>query len=239
MMTQAQLMAEVRAALGNRQDSQITDARVVNNINLAQQRISRFYPFPELRADWFATGVVTANPIIDKWLVLPPSVRVIHSFVLQDEANSRKLSEKPWRRFDYNVPLPEFIAPDWPSYYTRFDLNVLMLFPVPLKAFQFFMRATMLPTPFTNVNPTLSSQLSDFVDKDDIIIDLATSRFWKSLGRPSLAKFMEEDALVRLVEARASAEEHPDMDYSPDDMGTGGAIPNGEYWASPFVMAVE
>ena len=237
MMTQAQLMAEVRACLGNRVTNQLTDLRIVNALNLGQQRISRFWAFPELRADWVVTGIVTGNPVVDKWLALPPNVRVIHSLVLQDNANSRKLTEKPWRMFDYNVPLPEFIAPDWPSFYTRFDLNVLMLFPVPLSAFMYFMRSTMLPTPFTSNNASNSTQLSDFVDKDDIIVDLACSRLWRSLGRPDLDKEYEANALIRLQEAKANAEDYPDMDYSPDDMQVSGNA--GEYWASPFITAVE
>ena len=238
-LTQAQIYAEVVAGLGNRVDTQLTPVRITNAMNLAQQRISRYYSFPELRADWIATGVITGNPVIDKWLVLPPNIRVIHSFILQDEANSRKLIEKPWRQFDYNVPLPEFVPQDWPSYYTRFDLGVAMLFPIPLSAFMYFLRATMLPTPFTQAQPQTSTQLSDFVDKDDIIIDLATSRLWKTLSRPDLALSLEKDALIRLGEAKASAEDYPDMDYSPDDMTGGVVISSTMYWASPFVMAVD
>lgn len=235
-------MAEVAAGLGNRVDTQITATRTVNALNLAQQRISRYWTFPELRQDWQATGIITGTPAIDKWLVLPQGVKVVHSFLLQDGGNSRKLIEKPWRMFDYNVPFPEFIAPEWPSYYTRFDINVAMLFPIPLNPFNYFIRATMLPTPFANpLSPSFTgTQLSDFVDKDDIIIGLSIAYFLRTLGRPDLAQSWEAEALIRLQEAKSTAEDYPDMDFSADDMGgTTSLSVAGEYWASPFIMAVE
>lgn len=240
-LTEAQLIVEVEAALGNRVDQQITPSRIVNALNLAQQRISRFYSFPELRQDWQATGIITGSPAIDKWLVLPQGIKVVHSFLLQDQANSRKLIEKPWRMFDYNVPLPEFLAPDWPSYYTRFDLQVAMLFPIPLSPFAYFLRATMLPTPFVGTtSPTFGTQVSDFTDKDDVLISLASAYFLRTIGRHDIAQAWEAEALLRLKEAVATAEDHPDMDPSDDGLSEYGpsTIP-AEYWASPFVMAVE
>jgi hypothetical protein len=240
-LTEAQLITEVTAALGNRVDLQITNQRIVNTLNLAQQRMSRFYSFPELRQDWQATGIVTGFPAVDKWLVLPVGVKVVHSFILQDGANSRKLIEKPWRMFDYNVPLPEFIAPEWPSFYTRFDLLAAMLYPIPLSAYAYFLRATMLPTPFAS--PLLvgytGSQVSDFTDKDDIIIALASAYLLRTLGRHDIAVSWESEALLRLQEAKATAEDSPDMDFSPDDFTGTTQMAAGEYWAAPFIMAVE
>ena len=240
-LTQAQLLVEVKAALGNRVDLALTDFRLTNALNLSQQRVSRFFSFPELRNDWQATGIITGTPAIDKWLVLPQNVKVIHSFILQDSGNSRKLIEKPWRMFDYNVPLPEFIAPDWPNYYTRFDLNVAMLFPIPLNAFSYFIRATMLPTPFPN--PTLQgytgAMVSDYVDKDDILISLSAAYFLRQFGRHDVAQGWETEAMIRLKESIATSEDTPDMDFSPDDMGGGALVPStGEYWLSPFITAV-
>lgn len=239
-LTQAQLMSEVRAALGNRQDAQITDTRVVNALNLAQQRISRFYSWPELRADWTAKGVLTGTASIDKWLQIPSAVKTIHSLVLQDQGNSRKLIEKPWRTFDYKIPLPEYIAPDWPKWYTRFDLSVLLLFPVPLSSYTYFMRTTLFPTAFTLVSPTTSGQLSDFTDKDDILIAFAAAYFLRTIGRPDNATAWESEALLRLREARAQVDDEPDMDFSDSGLPSGPfPTAGGEYWASPFIFAVE
>lgn len=241
-LTQAELLTEVRAALGNRVDVNLTDFRLTNALNLAQQRVSRFFSFPELRSDWQAKGVITGSPLVDKWLVLPQGIKVIHTFILQDSGNSRKLIEKPWRQFDYNVPFPEFIAPAWPEYYTRFDLNVAMLFPIPLSAYAYFIRATMLPTAFPN--PTLASydgkQVSDYVDKDDILIALASAYFMRQFGRHDIGQAWEAEAMIRLREAKDTADDTPDMDFSPDDMGSQGALVpvTGEYWLSPFITAV-
>lgn len=240
-LTQAQLLVESRAALGNRVDLSLSDSRLTNALNLAQQRVSRFYSWPELRQDWQATGIITGSPAVDKWLVLPQGIKVIHSFLLQDSGNSRKLIEKPWRMFDYNVPFPEFIAPDWPNYYTRFDINVAMLFPIPLNPFAYFIRATMLPTPFAN--PTApgynGSQISDYTDKDDILVALTAAYFMRQFGRHDIAQGWEAESLIRLKEAVANVEDSPDMDFSPDDMGGGALVPStGEYWLSPFITAV-
>ena len=232
-------MVEVRAALGNRVDSQITDSRVVNALNLAQQRVSRYYSWPELRADWSCQGILTNTPSVDKWLQIPSTVKTIHSLILQDQGNSRKLVEKPWRTFDYRIPLPEFVAPDWPKWYTRFDLSVLLLFPIPLSAFTYFMRTTLFPTAFTLVNPTTSAQLSDFTDKDDILISLAAAYFLRTFSRHDVALEWETEALRRLKEAQAQVEDEPDMDFTADDMASGMFASVGDYWASPFIMAVE
>lgn len=231
----AQLDVEVRAGLGNRVDTALTDARVANALNLGQQRISRLYSFPELNFSWTVTPApFVGNPAVDKFLSLPANVKVVHSVLLQDQANSRKLIEKPWRQFDSNIPMVEYIAPEWPTYYTRFGVNIVELFPAPQTAYNYFARFTMLPTPFDGVN---QSQVSDLTDKDDIIIDLAVAYFMRTHGRPDLADERETQAKIRLDEMKSQVEERPDMDVSADSMGYGpGAA--GQYWAMPFVNSV-
>lgn len=227
-LTRAQLGVEVRAGLGNRVDPNLNESRIDAALNLAQQRIGRFYNWQDTNKVWSTQQVMTNNPATDKWLALPPRVKVIHSLVLQDGGNSRKLKEKPWRMFDANVPLPEYGAPDWPQFYTRFGFDVIMLFPTPLSPFIYQSRSTMLATPFVFTNLT---QVSDFIDKDDIIISLAVAYFHRSMGRPDLAAAHEGEALQRLTEAMNSAEDRPDMDISQDDFydNSGGA-----YWMQPF-----
>jgi len=235
-LTFAQLNVEVRAGVGNRVDAALTDARVANALNLGQQRISRLYNFTETNSVWVLTPApFVGAPATDKWLSLPTGVKVIHSLILQDSANSRKLIEKPWRQFDRNIPLVEYIAPEWPRFYTRFGVNIIELFPAPQSAYNYFGRFTMLPSPFDGVT---QAQVSDFIDKDDIIIDLAVAYFMRTHGRPDLADEREAQAKIRLDEMKSTVEDRPDMDVSADNMGFGpGAA--GQYWANAFVSSTE
>lgn len=224
------LNAEVRAGLGNRVEATLTDLRIASALNIAQQRLGRFYDYQELNQDMVATALFTGNPAIDKFLILPTGTRSIHSLVLQDGANSRKLKEKPWRMFDKAVPLVEYIAPGWPKYYTRFGVGYVMLFPAPLQAFSYWLRATILPPSFDYTNP---SMVSSFIDKDDILIFWALEYLFRLYGRPDISDEYDKMALSRAREAKANDEDRPDMDASMDDLTSG--VP-GAYWQQPFQM---
>jgi hypothetical protein len=231
-LTLSQLLVEVQAGLGNRVDLSLTQFRLINSLNIAQQRLGRFYDYQEMNKILATPTGITGDPAIDKYLPMPPGLKSIHSLILQDNANSQKLIEKPWRMYDKNVPLPEYIAPGWPAYYTRFGVSVVMLFPIPLNNFNYFMRATMLATPFTSANLNV---VSDFVDKDDILIDWAIEYLLRLGARPDLADGYDKMALSRAGEAKATDEARPDMDASLSDM-TGDAV-TGAYWQNAFIKA--
>jgi hypothetical protein len=231
-LTLQQMIAEVRAGLGNRVEAALTDTRVTNALNLAQSRLGRFYNFQEMNQDLVTTYTITGTEAIDKFLPLPSGIKVIHSLIVQDGANSQKLVEKPWRMFDKRVPLPEYIAASWPYYYTRFGVAYVMLFPVPLQNFQFFMRATMLATPFDS---TVQTATSMFVDKDDILIDWALEYLFRLYARPDLADSYDKMALERAVESKKNEESRPDMDASEDSMASGGLM--GPYWQNAFIRS--
>lgn len=230
-MILSDLLTEVTNGLGNRVDTKLTQARLIAGLNIAQQRLSRFYDYQELNKDLLATGPFTGNAQNDKFLPLPTGIRSVHSLILQDQGNSRKLIEKPWRMFDRLVPLVEYLATGWPMYYTRFGVDYVMVYPAPLQAFSYFMRATIVATAFTSGN---LSAVSDFVDKDDILIYWTLEYFFRTLGRPDLADEYDKMAIGRANEAKATDENRPDMDASVDNMR---ANVSGTYWADPFVKA--
>src|SRR5579872_6444015 len=94
---------EILAGLGNRTESSLSDARLVNGLNMAQSRIDRAYAFSEMAQVSFASMNFTGNPALDKFLVPPPRLRSIHSFVLLDTSagvsslgQSQKVTERPW-----------------------------------------------------------------------------------------------------------------------------------------------
>lgn len=225
------LQTEVIAGLGNRTDIALT--RIVNVLNLAQSKISRFYDFTEMDiySQASAPQSQTSN---DKYLVLPPLLKTIHTVVLQDSANSRKLVEKPWRMFDDVLPLPEYYARGWPQIYTRWG-SVLTWYPLPLSAYTIVLRYTSWPTPF---NANFLTQSSDFDNKDDIILSLTFAYFFRTLGRFDLADRYESQAHRDLQDAVKREDTRPDMNVSNDiaQRVSGMATP---YWANAFVTSVQ
>lgn len=239
-LTLADFKSEILAGLGNRGD--LSDSRIVSHLNLAQSRLCRAYDFLELQELTYQLVSFTSTPSVDKIQNLPPLTKTVHSIVLLDDiggssslANSRKMVEKPWRWFDRKFPVPEFDAPGWPSIYTRWG-NKITVWPPPQAAFHFNIRSTNWPTPFV-VGTT--AQTSDFDNKDDILIDLALSRIFRSLGAPGRGQAEEhlQSAIEATKEAITRENTRPDMDTSRDisDMPT---IGSGTYWVDPFIRAI-
>lgn len=225
---------EVFAGLGNRGD--ISIGRIVTALNLAQSRIARSYDFSELATTQFAQMNFTQNPAIDKYLVPPPNIKTLHSFVVLDTSagasslgQSRKVTEKPWRWFDKRYPAPEFIPPGWPEIYARWG-NIIVMTPSPFLQFTAMMRLTVYPTPFRS---DALIQVSDFENKDDIILCYALGYFYKMLGRADRAVYFEGLAKEQLDEAIEKDDFRPDIEVSRDsvDLKTGAM---GPYWSDPW-----
>ena len=235
VLTLQDFETEVLAGLGNRTD--ITTQRVVNALNLAQSRIGRSYDFSEMATVSFAQMSFTSNPALDKYLVPPERTKTIHSFVVLDTSagqsslgQSNKVIEKPWRWFDSRYPAPEWFPPGWPMIYKRWG-NILVMVPAPLLQFTAQLSYTTFPTAFALGATT---QVSDFRDKDDLIIAYTLSYFWKLLSRPDRAAYMEEQAQKLLDEAVERDDKRPDMEVSRDIPALAGRA-LGPYWADPWV----
>ena len=95
--TSGSLMGEVKAALGNRSD---TDGRILTALNLSQERIARLYDFAELHKTTTSTLTYTGVAADDMILPMPdtaPYIREIFSVVLKDGSSSHKLTQVPTR----------------------------------------------------------------------------------------------------------------------------------------------
>lgn len=238
-LTLAQFETEVLAGLGNRTD--IPSSRVVTALNLAQSRIGRSYDFHEMATIGFAQMSFTQNTAIDKYLVLPPLTKTVHSFVVLDTSaglsslgQSGKVIEKPWRWFDQRFPAPEWFPPGWPQVYKRWGADFLVMVPAPILQFTAQISYTAFPTPFTAGAQT---QQSDFEDKDDLLIAYAVAYLNKSLSRYDRAAASEEVAQKLLDEAVDRDDNRPDMEVSRDIPALAGGI-NSMYWADPWVSSV-
>lgn len=235
-LTAAQLAGEVLLGLGNRTD--VTNVMLSNALNLAQSRLARLYDFIELSHVYNFTIPNTGNPSTDKFLQLnnisqsSNTIKDIHSFVIEDGAESRKLIEKPWRWFDSEFPLPEYDAPSWPVLYIRWG-GVLTIWPTPLKDFTAFIRATIWPLLLdVDARP---GQFSDFDQKDDILIYLAIAYHFRLRGRKDLAKDWWDEANVLIGESIGRDDTRPDLDTT-STFPTPIAL--STYWANPFIQGI-
>lgn len=240
-LTLAEFSVEILAGLGNRTENQsVTDERIVSALNLAQSRINRAYDFSEMADTAFAQMNFTGTPGLDKYLVPPVNVKTIHSFVCLDTSagvsslgTSRKVIEKPWRWFDQRYPAPEWFPPGWPSVYARWG-NFIVMVPAPFQQFTAMLRFIKRPAPFI-VN--ISTQSSDYEDKDDIIINYTLGYLFKTLGRADRASYFEGLAKEQLDEAIERDDTRPDIEVSRDIGDSGVGNVNSSYWADPFVKS--
>lgn len=239
--TLADFQDEVLAGLGNRTESQnVTTSRITRALNLAQERVNRAHAFFEMRQVAYAQMNFTGDRRVDKFLIPPPRTRTISSFVLLDTSagvsslgQSRKVVGKPWRWFDYHYPAPEWLPPGYPSYYAQWG-EFLVMAPAPYLQMTAQLRYVQMPLAFVDSEPT---QVSDFEDKDDILLNYTLAYFFKSLGRNDRANYFEGLAKEQLDEAIERSEEEPDIDISRDTENAGYAENQGAYWASPFVKS--
>ncbi len=240
VLTLADFQTEILAGLGNRTENQsVTISRIAIALNLAQSRINRAYDFHEMSETALTQMNFTGTPGLDKFLVPPPNVKTIHSFVLLDTSSgvssmgqSRKVIEKPWRWFDYHFPAPEWLPPGYPNVYARWGQFIVMA-PAPYLQFTAQLRYVKIPTPF---DATVLTQSSDYLDKDDILLNYCLGYFFKALGRADRAEFFESLAKEQLDEAIERDDLRPDIEVSRDISGYGvGGVGQGAYWANPFV----
>ncbi len=237
ILTLGDMLTEIRAGLGNRNDAGVSTQSLVNAINLAQQRISRRWRWKDLKQLFLAQMSFTGNPAIDKYMAVPPNTKTIHSFVLLDTSagmsslgQSQKVTQVPWRWFDNAYPSPEWLVPGWPSRYAWWGQFIVMV-PPPFLQFTAQLRCTVEPTPFSAAN---LGQTSIFQEKDDIIINWTLGYKHRSYGRLDRATFHENlvDGLVN--EAIEFDDSQPDLEIS-HDVGRLPPITNIPYWSNPFI----
>lgn len=233
-LTATQLVGEVQAALLNRTD--LSNDRCAVALNFAQAAISRVHDFKELFSFFNTKTQFTTNAFNDKFVALAPLVKHIHTMVLIDNTNSRKLVEKPWRQFDKTWPMPEALGRSRPQVYSRWGQNCIV-YPVPDAVYPVFCRISTYPRPFNlELAPT---GVSDYEWKDDILIKIASAYLWKSFGRSDKADDLyAEVGLVAngvkggmLGDAIKQDTDRPDLEINID-VDTDNL---GRYWANPFV----
>jgi hypothetical protein len=232
LLSLSDFQGEIVSAVGNRTD--ITLAQCIKGINFAQDEIAKAADFQELETYQQLVTSFTGVPIVDKFLPFSSSWKTIHSIVLQNDTESRKLRQMPWRKFDRLYPCPEIVAAYIPLVYSQWAQQLIFM-PVPNAAYPLQCRVTMQPTPFT-IN-SLTTQTSQYVAQDQTIISFAAAYLWRAKGRYDKADEYTAIGNQMLEASLVSDGNRPDMDTS-GDADSGEAL-SGAYWANPWVTSVD
>lgn len=208
VLTIGQIKAEIRSAMGTRNDA---DARLAGVINLSQTRLCRLHDFDELRAIIsLNTPTISSNPETDKIvsLAMLGRYRKIYSIrLLADNVQSRKLTKILTKEFDQEIPEPEFYSRRTPSRYIMWGKDQMELFPVPDIIYSMRIRFSRWPIVVTDAN---DGDFLDLENVDDLIIHLSLSYLFLSFG--NIEKSNEYYRIYAALAREALGEDEEDFD---------------------------
>ena len=217
-LTFTELQDEVRSALGGRTD---LNSRLPRALNIAQQRLARIHDFDEMET--LTTTSISNNALdSDRFLALP-SKREVFSIVRLDGAQSKKLKQRSARFWDTRIPMPEYWTRNRPEEYVLWG-NQAEIWPMPNATYSIRIRWSKWPTDLTG------SATSEFLQKDDILIELAVIYLLNSLGKEEDAAKHTATLNQLLAEAIQIDDTKPDLDIEPASTGP----LNSEPWNDPF-----
>lgn len=229
-LTLDQLKAEVRSSLGNRRD---LDTRLTRFLNLAQQRLARLHDFDEMQKISLSEFPYE-NKASDKYMSMP-GIREVYSFKLIDGQASRKLRQVEPRMWNTVVPAPQEYTRYKPSHYTLWA-NTIVLYPLPSMAgLQCELWWTKWPTDLSDSTPLA---VSDYNQKDEILIELALVYAYNSLAKLEDAQQHWQRAVPLIAEALHTDMEKPDLDIRPGPSLNDAIQLPGEYWNDPFTKSI-
>lgn len=231
-LIRAQIREEVIANLGRGSVSgdDISSDRYNRNIHLAQIRIARAYPWVELESIRETAETVVGNVLLDRYTsVFSTPIRNVYSVRILWSANTYRVHYLPMRAFDkVAVERGTNTVTQRPQFYTIDNSTRFELWPVPDQNYTLISRESVWPTDFSSDTDT-----SDLEKKDDLIINLASSIMFHSLG-------MREDGafyfnMYRDMLDRAKEDQQFQIDHARVPTGLSEEIhPRGEYWRDPF-----
>lgn len=202
-------------------------------INQAQTRIARAHRWEELKRLWFYTLTVGADTIeqryLDRVIELPlASIRDIYTLrIITNDGRSETIELITPKQMDANNPEPEYYARNKPTH-AAFYGKYLELNRAPDEAYKLRARMDIWPAPLGTSQPDNKSNLEQ---KDDVIIQLATSLGWQGTDREK-SNHAYNIASRMLSEAVAEERERPGMDIQPS-FENDEAV--GEYWRNPWI----
>ena len=229
-LTASQLEAEVRVHLGRRESE---DTRLIIALNLAQMRIARMHRWEELESLTSDTLPQTGNITDDSFLDLSSlNIRDVYSIRITDGSRSKKLTRLSVQHFDAKVPDVSIYSAGMPNIYTIYNLVSLQMYPSPDAAYNYSIRYLAWPIPLVS-GGAVPSELDQ---KDDMLITLASSYVYHSLGKDDKAKQFFGMYAAMLNEAAQEELEKPGMAILPDfEVGRLNSGGGGPYYLDPFM----
>lgn len=231
-LTRTNLEDEIRSHLGGRTD---LDTRLVTALDIAQIQLARVHDFEEMQDVGTITFAFTGVAATDKFILYSAlsdaDPREFYSILLVDGTQSRKLVKKTVRQFDQLVPDPEVAALSRPLIYVTWK-NRLEIWPIPDQQYTGVIRWSFWPAVFSGA---AASNKSDFKQKDDVLIYMATSYLYHSLGEYERAKMFFGFAKSHYDTAIREDDTKPDTDIAPISEFP---VFSSNYWADPFVRSV-
>jgi hypothetical protein len=243
--TQAQFIPIIADGLGKSVQATALSGATLNNrivdfMNWGQERICRAYNFDELTIQDQSAVTIEGQlsyPIIGSAgggfnLTLPKDIDTIR---IIDDQNSIKLEKFITRKFDQKFPLPSNFAFQSPRIYTTRGMNI-ELFRIPDEVYNLYITYYAWPTPFTTA---LTTQVSDFYFKDQLIITAAILEGYIHFAEYDQVKIWEELFMIRIKEA-IHAEGDADWEPHASEFKTSkGGYQSGEPWLDPYATSTD
>lgn len=231
-LTTAQYREEIQRHLANRTD--LSDATYTRAINISQVQLARVHDFKELRT-LVTPSIAYNNNNNDRFLsystiLTSGTIHEVISFVASDGSSTHgKVTQISPRKLDKLVGDPTALfTRRIPSHYVIWN-DKFELWPLPDKAYSSLIRLTKWP-----VSLSADTDVSDYVHKDDILIHLATSYLYHSLGEYERAARFFNMASSNIRTAVTEDAEDPDKQIMPAFNDVSEQIV-GEYWNDPFI----
>ena len=229
-LTLNELKAEVKTFLAERDDQ---DTRLTTALNIAQDQLARMHDFEEMKTTTSFNIPFTGDTSVDRFVTFASigasgiDPREIYSWRGLDDAESRKLTNVTARKLDELVPDPDFYDARIPRNYVVWAKQ-FELWPAPDKQYPTILRSLNWPTKFDDTAPTA---VSDLDRKDDMLIWLALSWIFHSMGEYDRAQKFFGFVTNQMKTAIKEDLTRPDLHLAPG----GVRPPRDTPWADPFV----
>lgn len=249
VLTRSDLVSEVNSNLGSPGSIQdVGDARKIRHLDLASIRLAREADWIDLRRESSImttfVGDVNLDAFVDLYakinaLAGAPDLRHIYSIrIVENLSTDHKLIQLMPRQWDIMFPDSRsgFSTASTTSeitHYMLWDKFNAQLYKVPGAAIPLRVRYAVWPVPLTT-----TSQKSEFENKDELLIALATHTLFQSLGN------LEESAQwfavynTLLTQAKRDNDRQPDLSRVPQMIREQDNIFPSDYWLDPFIKEI-
>lgn len=236
-LTRTEMVTEICDVVGKSSSASAVSGallqdRVVTYLNFGQKRLARMYSFRELNI--LATTPTTVTDV-KRYPLLSTGgtnnlgltrVKDISSIRLIDAEHSRVITRWHYRKFDKRFPRPENYSTGRPYIYIWWG-TAIELFRVPNAAYSLSIRYPQWASPLNAAN-----QISDFIDKDQLLITAGILETYLALEEYADAQVWYTRLLGQVKDATKA---EGDTDWEPEAEAMAEArYSSGDPWLDPY-----